>query len=350
MSTEYQSGKGRGGRGGASRGRSGGRGRGRGGRGGGGNNNNNNNNNDGGRPQNNKLNKQDRKAFRRQKQLDTMAKKAQAEDDYFRECQREAQKQSKDGKRKGSTAKKDDTNKEREAELFAQQIVKGINFDKYNDIKVEVKVGKNANANVKTMDDFSNLQHLDVQLMKNIRLMKYTHPTPIQKNAIPLAMDGEDLMCCAQTGSGKTCAFLLPVVAATVRQQQQKQNEKNVSNDNNNNTMEPAKPVCVVLAPTRELASQIELEAQKLTHAIPSVQPVCVYGGANARPQLKELAVASGSHNDLVVVATPGRLTDFVDRNLISLCDVRFLVLDEADRMVRLTLDKQTWYSSTSIL
>lgn len=95
------------------------------------------------------------------------------------------------------------------------------------------------------------------------------------------------------------------------------------------------------MAPTRELASQIELEAQKLTHKIPSVRPVCVYGGANARPQLRNLAFGSSSSNSLIVVATPGRLTDFVDRSIVSLDSVQFLVLDECDRMLDMGFEPQ---------
>lgn len=90
----------------------------------------------------------------------------------------------------------------------------------------------------------------------------------------------------------------------------------------------------MVLAPTRELASQIELEAQKLTYGMPSVTTVVVYGGATARPQLQALANASVSTTALIVVATPGRLTDFCDRNIVSLSNVQFLILDEADRML----------------
>ena len=80
-------------------------------------------------------------------------------------------------------------------------MVKGINFEKYNEIKVEVKVPGNKEVG-SPMEDFSNLKHLTPELKKNIELMKYSQPTPIQKNAIPQAMAGEDLMCCAQTGSG----------------------------------------------------------------------------------------------------------------------------------------------------
>ena len=280
-----------------------------------------------------KMSKVDRKLGKRQKQLATMQKKAQEEDAYFRQCQKEAQKQS------YSNSKKQ-VNKAREEEMFGKQIVKGINFGKYDAIQVEVKLPPTAASNTTpaAMDDFSKLPHLTPQLKKNIEMMKYTQPTPIQKNAIPLAMNGEDLMCCAQTGSGKTCAFLLPVVAALAGQQ-----AKNGGNNKQNKSgLEPAKPKCIVLAPTRELASQIELEAEKLTYGLPSVHPVVVYGGATPRPQLKELARASGNPNiHMIVVATPGRLTDFVDRNIVDLSEVQYLILDEADRCLDMGFEPQ---------
>jgi ATP-dependent RNA helicase DDX3X len=135
------------------------------------------------------------------------------------------------------------------------------------------------------------------------------------------------------TGSGKTCAFLLPVCAALASSNNS--NGKNNKNGNNQQSFHPASPRCVVLAPTRELASQIELEAQKLTYGMPSVTTVVVYGGATARPQLQALATASVSTTTaLIVVATPGRLADFCDRNIVSLSNVQFLILDEADRML----------------
>lgn len=280
------------------------------------------------------MSKEDRKLGRRQKQLATMEKKAREEDAYFRQCQKETQTQSYSNNKKI-------VNRQREEEMFGKQAVKGINFEKYDAIQVDVKLPPSAGDNntPAAMEEFSKLPHLTPQLKNNIEMMKYTQPTPIQKNAIPLAMKGEDLMCCAQTGSGKTCAFLLPVVAALVGQSH---TNKKSGTKPNQSALEPAKPKCIVLAPTRELASQIELEAEKLTYGISSVQPVVVYGGANPKSQLKELAHASGNPNiHMIVVATPGRLTDFVDRNLISLSEVQYLILDEADRCLDMGFEPQ---------
>jgi ATP-dependent RNA helicase DDX3X len=128
-------------------------------------------------------------------------------------------------------------------------------------------------------------------------------------------------MCrCAQTGSGKTVAFLVPLIA-TISTAYGQPAHAGGSQET------PASPTALVIAPTRELASQIELEAHKLCHSS-QIRCVCVYGGTSARGQLSDLAAGVD-----ILVATPGRLNDFLARGLISLGGVRFLVLDEADRM-----------------
>ena len=164
--------------------------------------------------------------------------------------------------------------------------------------------------------------------------MGYARPTPVQKHAVPFALGGRDVMCCAQTGSGKTCAFLLPVVAhlgnagggaSTVLPYFARGGADQVA----------AAPRCVVLAPTRELAIQIDLEAKKLCNRS-GLSPVVVYGGAKARPQLLELARGVD-----ICVATPGRLIDFIDRGVCTMAYVEYLVLDEADRMLDMGFEPQ---------
>jgi ATP-dependent RNA helicase DDX3X len=264
----------------------------------------------------NKRKRQDKKLGKRAMQIASMERKAAEEDKYFRECQREAAKQRAAPTGGDSTA--------RQVELFGTQQAQGINFAKYDDIKVEVKKGSGqATAGTGTAFTSFDQLSLDATIRRNVTLMNYSTPTPIQRHAIPSALAGEDLMCCAQTGSGKTCAFLLPVCAQLVKEQP-KLNGKGAS------------PRCVVLAPTRELAIQIELEAQKICYEIPFLRPVAVYGGANQRKQIRDLAFGAD-----IVVATPGRLTDFVDRSLITLDCVSFLVLDEADRMLDMGFEPQ---------
>lgn len=142
-----------------------------------------------------------------------------------------------------------------------------------------------------------------------------------------MALFGKDVMCCAQTGSGKTCAFLVPVLSKIDINQATGAVGCQVGT--------PAQPKAVILAPTRELCSQIHLEALKLTFASP-IRCSEIYGGVDAKPQLKELAQGVD-----VVTVTPGRMTDFIDREVLSCCMVEFLVLDEADRMLDMGFEPQ---------
>ena len=166
----------------------------------------------------------------------------------------------------------------------------------------------------------------------------------------------KDLMCCAQTGSvssapralvrrghrlthprhpqGKTCAFLLPVAAA-IGGGGGKHQRPGPPGLGRTVPGKPATPRCVILAPTRELALQIALEGEKLCFESP-LRSVVVYGGADQKKQVRELAFGCD-----IVVATPGRLTDFIERDIVSLAAVTFLVLDEADRMLDMGFEPQ---------
>eukprot|EP00931_Biecheleriopsis_adriatica_P062343 TRINITY_DN3754_c0_g5_i3.p1 TRINITY_DN3754_c0_g5~~TRINITY_DN3754_c0_g5_i3.p1 ORF type:complete len:635 (-),score=131.04 TRINITY_DN3754_c0_g5_i3:47-1951(-) len=197
----------------------------------------------------------------------------------------------------------------------------GIDFDKYDDIPVDLS-GRGAEE-MSAIDDFDQLWDwfdLPDFLWENIERCKYRRPTPIQRYAMPVALAGRDAMCCAQTGSGKTCAFLLPILSCI-------EPEKAVGSVGVD-VGEPSAPQAIVLAPTRELCSQIHLEARKLAFQSP-IRAGEVYGGVDAKPQLLDLARGVD-----IVTATPGRLIDFIDRGVISMGAVGFLVLDEADRML----------------
>ena len=175
---------------------------------------------------------------------------------------------------------------------------------------------------VPSLETFAELHaHIPLWLQKNIDRMGYKKPTPIQKHAVPLIISGRDVLCAAQTGSGKTCAFLLPMLRRL-----QEYREKPTRAATQLET--PARPKILVLAPTRELASQISLECTKLTYGH-DVSVVCCYGGVPAIPQLDQLSFGVD-----IMVATPGRLTDFLERDIVFLGDCYALVLDEADRML----------------
>ena len=137
----------------------------------------------------------------------------------------------------------------------------------------------------------------------------YSNPTAIQAKAIPLVLRGEDLIGCAETGTGKTAAFLLPIIQKIC---------------------ERSRPGVrlLVLAPTRELAMQIDKNYGELNRA-KSNRCITVIGGTNIRTQIAELRRGATA-----VIATPGRLLDLIERGAINLSTVEFLVLDEADRML----------------
>ncbi len=212
-----------------------------------------------------------------------------------------------------------------EDELFGQAGAVGINFDQYDAIEV-VRTGLPEDAAVPELESFDVLAN-PPWLHRNFQRMRYARPTPIQRHAIPLALRGYDIMCCAQTGSGKTAAFLTPIACSF--------GSSNVAANRSFAARDPALPLALVLAPTRELASQIHLEARKLGFGS-GLRSVCVYGGATIGGQLDQLA-----HGVDILVATPGRLTDFVDRSMVSLAACKFLVLDEADRMLDMGFEPQ---------
>jgi hypothetical protein len=138
---------------------------------------------------------------------------------------------------------------------------------------------------------------------------------------------GRDLMACAQTGSGKTGGFLFPVIAQMLK--------KGAVPPPEGARRSMSFPNCLLLAPTRELAVQIFEEARKFTYRT-GIAPVVVYGGADIGNQMREL----GRGCDMLV-ATPGRLVDLIERGRVSLASVAYLVLDEADRMLDMGFEPQ---------
>ena len=256
-----------------------------------------------------------RKAGKRQAQLQKMDAKASEEANFFR---REVQRLG--GRRPQSKIRTI-------TELFGTQGTAGINFSQYSAIKVS-RSGRDADA-VPSLPDFRQLAsvippflHLNLTAADR---MNYSSPTPIQQHTVPLSLAARDVMAAAQTGSGKTVAFLVPLLAAISKNPAPQWDGQNT----------PCRPAALILAPTRELAMQIELEAQKLTFESPLIC-ACVYGGAATRGQLTQCAAGPD-----ILVATPGRLTDFLDRSLVDLSYTRFLVLDEADRMLDMGFEPQ---------
>jgi len=154
------------------------------------------------------------------------------------------------------------------------------------------------------------------EILRAVHDAGYTEPTPIQAQAIPLVLSGQDVMGGAQTGTGKTAAFILPLLHKLARHA--------------SNSPSPARhPVrALILTPTRELAMQVEESAKTYSKYL-GLRSVCIYGGVDMRAQIAEL-----KEGREIVVATPGRLLDHVEQKTVSFNFVEFLVLDEADRML----------------
>jgi ATP-dependent RNA helicase RhlE len=144
----------------------------------------------------------------------------------------------------------------------------------------------------------------------------YVHPTPIQAQAIPVVLQGRDVMGAAQTGTGKTAGFSLPIIQLLL--------------PHANTSMSPARHPCArwILTPTRELAMQVAENVKAYAQHTP-LRSTVVFGGMDMKPQTEILR-----RGVEIVIATPGRLLDHVEQKNISLGQVQMLVMDEADRML----------------
>lgn len=144
------------------------------------------------------------------------------------------------------------------------------------------------------------------KILEELNRMRFTTPTPIQHKAIPIAIEGKDIIGVAQTGTGKTLAFAIPVIQQLAQK----------------------KGRCLVLVPTRELAIQVDETFKKLTPLF-GIRTAVIIGGASMNLQLQALR-----RNPRIIIATPGRLVDHIRQRTVLLADMNILVLDEADRML----------------
>ncbi|KAG8100375.1 hypothetical protein GUJ93_ZPchr0013g35973 [Zizania palustris] len=206
---------------------------------------------------------------------------------------------------------------------FEGQENTGINFDAYEDIPVETS-GHDVPPPVNTFAEID----LGDALNENIRRCKYVKPTPVQRHAIPISIGGRDLMACAQTGSGKTAAFCFPIISGIMKSRDSRPPARSRSS-------RTACPLALILSPTRELSVQIHEEARKFAYQT-GVKVVVAYGGAPITQQLREL-----ERGVEILVATPGRLMDLLERARVSLQMIKYLALDEADRMLDMGFEPQ---------
>lgn len=157
---------------------------------------------------------------------------------------------------------------------------------------------------LKTFKNFN----LPAQIQKALEKIQFSQPTPIQSQAIPVALERKDLIGCAQTGTGKTGAFSIPTL---------------------NHLLSHPNEIALVLVPTRELALQVEEFWKKITSFCPQIQSVTLMGGVPFGSQLRAL-----KKSPRLIIATPGRLVDHLERRNVRLNHAKTLILDEADRML----------------
>ncbi|MFA5500465.1 MAG: DEAD/DEAH box helicase, partial [Candidatus Omnitrophota bacterium] len=151
------------------------------------------------------------------------------------------------------------------------------------------------------------------KILEVLERMKFTVPTPIQHKAIPIATEGKDVIAVAQTGTGKTLAFAIPVIQR----------------------LSQGKGNCLVLVPTRELAIQVDETFQKLAPLF-GMRSTVIIGGASMQLQIQALR-----KNPRIIIATPGRLVDHINERNVMLAFINILVLDEADRMLDMGFQPQ---------
>ncbi|KAK6580633.1 hypothetical protein PZA11_006869 [Diplocarpon coronariae] len=215
-----------------------------------------------------------------------------------------------------------------EAMLFGAEnhVRSGINFSSIANIDV-VQEGA---IRIKPIKQFKDAG-LHPAMLKNVELAGYDVPTPIQQYTIPSVIEGHDVVACAQTGSGKTAAFLVPILSKLMGKA-----KKLCAPRPNPIRFEPgitppvrSEPLVLIVAPSRELATQIFDEARRFCYRT-MLRPCVVYGGGPLAEQIAQLARGCD-----VLIGTPGRLCDFINRpQILTLKRLKYMVLDEADEML----------------
>ena len=160
---------------------------------------------------------------------------------------------------------------------------------------------------------FSDLQ-VHSTLIKTLDRLSYKTPTPVQNKVIPKILSGFDLRVSAPTGTGKTAAFLLPAITRLLKKP---------------SSIKGKGPRVLILVPTRELALQVSSQAEKYSKTLQRMKTVCIYGGVSYQKQIQGL---KRPHE--IIVATPGRFIDLLERKRISMARLEVFILDEADRML----------------
>ncbi|KAI1427407.1 P-loop containing nucleoside triphosphate hydrolase protein [Xylaria sp. FL1777] len=200
----------------------------------------------------------------------------------------------------------------------------GIDFDKIN----EITVTQEGIHRIHPINSFKDAG-LHPVMLRNVELCGYKKPTPIQRYCIPAIKMGYDLLAVAQTGSGKTAAYLVPILNHLMGKAKKLAAPRPHPHEAANGARVRAEPLVVVIAPSRELAIQIFNEARKFCYRT-MLRPCVIYGGGPMRDQIENLRRGCD-----VLIGTPGRLIDLMERgDVLTLRRVKYMVIDEADEML----------------
>jgi ATP-dependent RNA helicase RhlE len=196
---------------------------------------------------------------------------------------------------------------------------RGVYIDPARFVKLATAADNEVYQPTHTFEDFAINPHIKA----NLASLGYSVPTPIQDQAIPIALDGKDVIGLASTGTGKTAAFGVPILNRLVADQQAK---------------------VLIMAPTRELAQQIEAEFRQIAQGS-GLRGAVLIGGTSMSPQVRDLRA-----NPRIVIGTPGRIKDHVERRNLNLATFNIVVLDEVDRMLDMgfVADIRTIFGQTS--
>ena len=186
---------------------------------------------------------------------------------------------------------------------IVKPLLEPVDLSRYLSLQIRKRMEKRKNHMLYSEMNFPE------EILRAVEKMGFVQMTEIQEKAITPMLEGKDVIAKAPTGTGKTCAFGIPLLIRLNRQSDVAQ--------------------CLIMAPTRELARQIANDLRNLAHFLPGVRIACVYGGQPIRRQIADL-----KKGPQIIVATPGRLLDHMQRRTIRLHDVKWVVLDEADEML----------------
>ncbi|XP_025223895.1 probable ATP-dependent RNA helicase DDX59 isoform X5 [Theropithecus gelada] len=232
------------------------------------------------------------------------------------ECKAKHLLQVKEKEEKSKLSNPQKANSEPESPLNASYVYKEHPFilnlqeDQIENLKQQLGILVQGQEVTRPIIDFEHCSFPEV-LNHNLKKSGYEVPTPIQMQMIPVGLLGRDILASADTGSGKTAAFLLPVIMRAL--------------------FESKTPSALILTPTRELAIQIERQAKELMSGLPRMKTVLLVGGLPLPPQLYRL-----QQQVKVIIATPGRLLDIIKQSSVELCGIKIVVVDEVGRVGRL--------------